>query len=137
MSFPRRAHNGSYPGDDRGDRIEPAMPQSTYGWPGYQQGRRSSTPTSEKGDSSDTLRDYDTPSRPDSYVAGFPPTPTARPTVGLVRNSGNISYHGTPGSPFDAYDESPPRTPNFSKPSQPWAVSSRPQSEVTLIPGGT
>jgi hypothetical protein len=130
MSYHNFNHAGNpYAGhDDNNDSIE-QMPQNPFDYPPYISQRRSISPESDKGDSSDTLRQYSETgsSRPESYV--FPQVPlTARNPNGLL---GRPSGHRTLS---DLYDESPPRTPTSSQPPRrPWLSASRPESEATLM----
>lgn len=71
------------------------------------------------GDSQETLREGDSPSRPESFI-GFP-----RPPLSLSRPNGSRTLS-------DLQAESPPGTPNFSKPKL-WGLPSRPESSATLI----
>lgn len=71
------------------------------------------------GDSQETLREGHSPSQPESFI-GLP-----RPPLSLSRQNGNRTLS-------DLHAESPPGTPNFSKP-KPWGLPSRPESTATLI----
>ena len=71
------------------------------------------------GDSQETLQysgSGNSPSRPESFI-GFP-----RPPLSLSRPNGNRTLS-------DLHAESPPGTPNFSRPKHPWG---RPESSTTL-----
>jgi hypothetical protein len=71
------------------------------------------------GESQETLRHRDdSPNRPESFI-GFP-----RPPLSLSRPNGNRTLS-------DLHAESPPGTPNYSRPAmKPWG---RPESSTTLI----
>lgn len=111
--------------NDEFDTIE-QHPRNPFESP-YMSPRRSLSPESDKGDSSDTSRHYSDASISRSESYGFPQVPTTtRPQhVLLGRAPGNRSS--------DIYDESPPRTPTSHPPRRPWLATSRPSSEATLM----
>jgi hypothetical protein len=98
-------------------------PHGTYNNHPYMHRQPSFDSVSDVGhESQETLRQEHPDSRPDSFI-GFP-----RPPLSLNRhNAGNSSR-----TLADLQSESPPGTPNFSKP-KPWGLGSRPESSTTLI----